>query len=260
MEMRRWCNRSVIVMVIVVLGAAVRPVAADELHTVAPGETVASIAAAHGSSVDAVITNNGITDVRNLRVSQQLVMPERQAPVITGVLPYQQQRPLSCEFASVYIATAIFGNPIWESVSIAATPLDPNPHNGFRGNIDGQWGNTDDYGVYAEALVANLGTHDFVGEVSYGADAASLRAQLDLGRPTIAWLGYWGETGSYETDSTGSTYKLVPGYHNVVAYGYDDNVVYIANPGTGTLETYSWDTFLMMWAVMDGMALSVYPA
>lgn len=258
--MQRWQGRWLVVVVMVVLSSAARPVGADELHVVAPGETVADIAANHGSTADALATHNGITDVRNLRVGEQLVMPESQGAIIAGVVPYQQQRSLSCEYASVYIATAIFGNPIWESDSIAATPFDPNPHRGFRGNIDGQWGNTDDYGVYAEALVANLDQHGFAAEVSYGADAASLRAQLDLGRPTIAWLGYWGETGSYETESSGRTYKLVPGYHNVVAYGYDEAVVYVANPGTGTLETYSWATFLSMWSVMDGMALTVYPA
>lgn len=258
--MQRRQGRWLIVVMMVVLSSAARPVGADEIHVVAPGETVADIAATHGSTAEALITHNGISDVRNLRVGGQLMMPQGRSGIIAGVVPYQQQRPLSCEFASVYIATAVFGNPIWESDSIAATPLDPNPHRGFRGNIDGQWGNTDDYGVYAEALVANLRAHGFIGEVSYGSDAAALRAQLDLGRPTIAWLGYWGETGNYETDSTGSTYKLVPGYHNVVAYGYDENVVYVANPGTGTLETYSWATFLSMWSVMDGMALSVYPA
>ncbi len=256
---RRW-QRSVVVFVTVVLGTAARPVGADELHAVTPGETVADIAAAHGSTADAVITGNEITDVSNLRVGQQLIMPQSQSVIISGVVPYQQQRSLSCEYASVYIATMVFGNPIGESDSIAATPLDPNPHRGFRGDIDGQWGNTDDYGVYAEALVANLGEHDFIGEVSYGADAATLRAQLDAGRPTVAWLGYWGETGRYETDAAGNRYKLVSGYHNVVAYGYDENVVYVANPGTGTLQSYEWEAFLRMWTVMDGMALSVYPA
>jgi len=233
---------------------------ADEVHTVEPGETVATIATAHGVTPGIVITANGIPDVANLRVNQRLTIPGDGSVIVPGVTPYRQQRSLSCEYASVYIATMAFGKPVAEADSIAATPLDPNPHRGFRGNIDGEWGNTIDYGVYAEALVPHLAEHGFVGEVSYGAEAINLRAQIDAGRPTIVWLGYWGDTGEYETDTTGSTYKLVPGYHNVVAYSYDASGVFVANPGTGTLEYYPWDRFLEMWAALDGMTLAVYPA
>lgn len=257
--MRMRCCRLAII-VLVGLAATTRGVGADELHSVEPGETVASLAGTHGAPPGGIIAANGITDVTDLRIGQQLVIPGGGGVVIPGVVPYRQQRPLSCEYASVYIATAAFGAPISEADSIAATPQHPNPHLGFRGNIDGWWGNTTDYGVYAEALVPNLAQHGYVGEVSYGVDAALLRAQLDAGRPTIAWLGYWGETGVYETDEFDNAYKLVPGYHNVVAYGYDAGGVYVANPGTGTLQYYAWDWFLEMWSVLDGMALSVYPA
>jgi hypothetical protein len=35
-------------------------------------------------------------------------------------------------------------------------PLNDNPHLGYRGNIHGEWGNTEDYGVYSEPLAAAL--------------------------------------------------------------------------------------------------------
>lgn len=251
----------VLVAVVGFLAARGGTVAADELHTIAPGETVAAIAAAHGVSPQTVLDANGTVDPANLLIGEQLVIPtEAAAVIVPGIAPYQQQRSLSCEYASVYIATAAFGAPVSEWDSIAATPQDANPHRGFRGSIDGWWGNTTDYGIYAEALVPNLAQHGFGGEVTYGADPAILRAQLDAGRPTIVWLGFWGDTGFYETDADGNTYKLVPGYHNVVAYGYDADGVYVADPGTGTLQYFGWGSFADMWAVMDGMALAISPA
>ncbi|MGI8643725.1 MAG: LysM peptidoglycan-binding domain-containing protein [Thermomicrobiales bacterium] len=86
--MQRWQGRWLIVVVIVVLSSAARPVGADEIHVIAPGETVADIAAAHGSTADALITHNGISDVRNLRVGEQLVMPPGRSAIIAGVVPY----------------------------------------------------------------------------------------------------------------------------------------------------------------------------
>ena len=245
-------------------------------HTVVAGDTVASIAAAYGVGIAEVIAANGIAEVEDLRIGLQLVipLPEGSQPVapvaddhessastavlIAGVPTHRQQRSLSCEYAAVYIATSVFGAPIYEGDYYWSTPQSANPHYGFRGNIDGVWGNTDDYGIYAEALVPTLNAFGYVGEVSYGAEAAVLRGQLDLGRPVVVFLGYWGETGFYETDETGS-YKLVAGYHSVVAYGYDEGGVYVSNPGQGTLEYYGWDWFLDAWSVMDGMALAVYP-
>jgi len=52
---------------------------------------------------------------------------------------YQQQRNLSCEFASLYIATSAFGNGISEYTFDTVVGLSPNPHLGYRGNITGTW-------------------------------------------------------------------------------------------------------------------------
>jgi len=57
---------------------------------------------------------------------------------------YHQQRNLSCEFASIYIATSAFSNPVSEYSLDDVVGLSPNPHLGYRGNINGTWGNTDD--------------------------------------------------------------------------------------------------------------------
>ncbi len=243
---------------------------ATQTYIVEPGDTIASIATASGVSSDEIQATNAIEDVQDLRIGTELVIPGTSSPVpesssissstvLDGVPAYQQSRSLSCEYASVYITTSVFGNPIYEEEYISSIPQSANPHYGYRGNIDGQWGITEDYGIYAEALVPLLEARGYYGDVSYDPRAEVLQAQLDAGAPVIVWIATRGDTGFYETDQTGS-YKLVPFEHVVVAYGYDSGGVFISDPGEGVLTYYSWDWFLTAWSVMDGMALTVHPA
>jgi uncharacterized protein YvpB len=133
-----------------------------------------------------------------------------------------------------------------------------NPHWGYRGDITGWWGNTDDYGVYAAALAPALPEFGFWGEEFYAqGNATALTARLDQGTPVLVWLGLWGDTGFYEYAADGTPYKLVPGLHVVVADGYDSGGVYVADPATGGMNYYDWSTFMSFWNVMDGMGLSV---
>lgn len=236
-----------------------------------PGDTIADIAERYGVPTAELIAINGISDVDNVLIGQRLLVPMAggqaaavpatvSGPIIPGIPAYQQARSLSCEYASVFIATSAFGNPIYEDDYLWSIPESDNPHYGYRGNIDGAWGNTDDYGIYAEALVPMLESRGYVGEVSYGADADYLQAQIDAGHPVIVWIATRGDTGFYETGADGASFKLVPYEHVVVAYGYDDAGVYVSDPGFGGLEQLSWDWFLSAWNVMDGMSLAVYPA
>jgi uncharacterized protein YvpB len=241
-------------------------------YIVVEGDTIETIAAKFEVAVAALAAANSIEHLDDLLViGQPLVIPVASSTVfpeadigsagvfVAGVQAYKQARPLSCEYASVYIATAAFGSPISEEESIASTPRAENPHFGFRGDIDGEWGQTDDYGIYAEALGPLLEAHSYVGEVSYGAEASVLRTHLNAGHPVIVWIATRGDTGFYEIDSAGNRFKLVPWEHVVVVYGYDQEQVYIADPGPGEYATLGWDQFLDAWAVMDGMALAVYP-
>ena len=193
-------------------------------------------------------------------VSDTSTQPESSASadavIIPGVDAYQQQRPLSCEYAAVAIATGALGSWVSEYDIEAATPLSANPHWGYRGNINGAWGNTDDYGVYADGLIPGLNQFGFQGESFYG-DPVDLRASIDLGRPTLVWLGMWGDLSHEEYASDGTRYQVTQAMHVMVAYGYDDAGVYLSDPGTGTLRFYDWATFNGMWQVMDGMALGI---
>lgn len=173
---------------------------------------------------------------------------------------YRQQRSLSCEYAALTIAIAAFGSWVSEYEFDQRVGWSENPHWGFRGDINGEWGNTTDYGVYPEALVAPLAEFGFVGEPLYAAgDASVLTNHLDAGLPMLVWLGFWGDLSFYEYTPDGTPYKLTPGYHVPVAYGYDDYEVYTSDPAKEDYVSYDWDTFMAMWAVLDGMALGVSP-
>jgi uncharacterized protein YvpB len=69
----------------------------------------------------------------------------------------------------------------------------------------------------------------------------------------------WGDQ-SFRTEIGGQSFTLLPAMHVMVAYGYDDDGIYLSDPGTGTYRFYDWGTFNEMWSVLDGMALAVYPA
>lgn len=180
------------------------------------------------------------------------------APVFAVDVPaYQQAFSLSCEYAAAYIATAAFGNGIPESAFMDNIAPSDNPHWGYRGDITGPWGGTDDYGVYPEALAPTLNEYGFVADIFYGGDVASLTSRLDAGMPVVAWLGYFGDNAWQQYDA--GSYLLAPGMHVVTVYGYDEGGVYLSNPGRGAYDYYDWATFLDRWAVMDGMAMGVAP-
>ena len=180
------------------------------------------------------------------------------APVFAADVPaYMQAYSLSCEYAAAFIATSAFGYGVPESAFIESVPQSENPHWGYRGDITGPWGGTDDYGVYAEALVPTLQEWGFNADVFYGSSAEELTARLDAGMPVITWLGYFGDTGWWQYDA--GDYLLAPGMHVVTVYGYDEGGVYLSNPGRGAYDYYDWDTFMQRWGVINGMALAVSP-
>lgn len=239
-------------------------------HTVVWGDTFASIAWEWGVPVDHLMTFNPDLDPNNLQPGTRVVIPWERGddvvgPVIesapTAMLPvpnYAQTRNLSCEFAATHAATAAFGTGISEQTFIDSVPLSLNPHNGYRGNIDGWWGNTDDYGVYADALVPVLNAHGFVGESFYSmGDTEILKAHLDAGHPVVVWLGFWGDTRERLHDD--GDYSVFSGMHVLTAIGYDEQGVYLMDPAKGAVDHYDWATFSDMWSIVDGMGLAVYP-
>lgn len=194
-------------------------------------------------------------------VESAAVAAEPGSDAVSFYVPtYVQQRNLSCEYASLVIAMGAYGVWVSEYDFDSLIGWSDNPHWGFRGDITGWWGNTDDYGVYAAALAPALPQYGFSGEVFYGqGNPTSLTARLDRGIPVLVWVGLWGDTSFYEYADDGTRYKLASGEHVVVAYGYDSGGVYISDPATGGKRYYDWTTFMNYWNVLDGMSLAVQP-
>jgi uncharacterized protein YvpB len=174
---------------------------------------------------------------------------------------YVQQRNLSCEYAALTIATAAWGNAVSEYAFDDLVGWSANPHWGYRGDINGWWGNTDDYGVYAEALAAALPAVGYQGVAFYGGGStAQLTNYLDAGVPTLVWLSFRGDQSHYEWTDDGTRFTLVAGEHVVVAYDYDANGIWVSDPAHGSIYQIDWGTFRWMWDVLDGMSLAVMPA
>src|SRR3954471_6444995 len=120
---------------------------------------------------------------------------------------YTQQRNLSCEYASLVIAMGAYDTWVSEWAFDELVPASDNPHWGYRGDINGSWGNSTDYGVYPEALVRPLAELGFRGEVFYGeGDASSLERYLTNGVPVMLWLGMRGDQSYYEYADDGTPY------------------------------------------------------
>ncbi|HEX3723337.1 MAG TPA: LysM peptidoglycan-binding domain-containing protein [Nitrolancea sp.] len=249
--------------------SATIPAGADNvtLHLVSAGETLGSIASYYDVSVTALAGANGISDPNVLEVGDLLQIPGGAPAVEDGAtklraMPVQHQSlPLSCEAAAVSMATAYWGSQVSEWVFIENLPENENPHLGFRGDITGGFGGTDDYGVYAEPFVPILSNYGFTGDVFYAdGDSKMLTDQIDQGRPVVTWVTNLAsvETRSYDTVD-GQTFALVPEEHAVVVYGYDANGVYVADPGDGSYRQFTWSDFMRSWGYFDGMSLAVYP-
>ncbi len=238
------------------------------------GDNPASIAAEFGVGVDELMDFNGIEDPLNVVTGNRILIPATATSVETNSAPdqvssgsgnglwvpeYKQQRNLSCEYAAVHAAAMAFGWAPTEQHFIDAVPEALNPHYGYRGNIDGWWGNTQDYGIYAEPLVPVLNDWGFNGEVIYTfGDTGPLIENLDAGHPVVTWLGFWGDTRERLSDD--GSYSVFAGMHVVTVYDYDDEGVWVMDPAKGTKVHYSWNFFIQMWSVVDGMSLAVYPS
>jgi len=180
--------------------------------------------------------------------------------VLLGVPTYAQQRNLSCEYAATVMAMATFGAWVNEYEFDGIVGWSANPHLGYRGEITGWWGNTTDYGVYAEPLAGAVENFGFWGDPFYAqGDSAALTTRLDNGLPTLVWMGLWGDTSFYEASEDGTSYKLASGMHVVTVRGYDETGVYVNDPAHGSSDFYDWGSFMSAWNVFDGMALAVGP-
>lgn len=173
---------------------------------------------------------------------------------------YQQGHSLSCESSSAAMAANYFGVGVNEETIVGALPRHDNPHLGFRGNIDGPYGGTEDYGVYAEPIrqiLAQFGLE--VEHLTGGID--EIKAQIRRGRVVIAWVTYnlQVQTPQQVTTSDGQIVTLIPYQHTVLVTGYNPNGLWINDPYSGT-QTFAGEAdFQRSFAYLGNMALVVGP-
>lgn len=179
---------------------------------------------------------------------------------IKGFPSVQQWYNLSCEYAAAAAVTLYWDNLVSQRDFINEVPLSPNPHVGFRGDINGEFGGINNYGVYAEPLVPVLEKRGYNATVFYGG-VSRLKSNVSAGNPVVVWMttGRNTERTSYRKSYNGETFKLVPGEHAVVVYGYDDDGVRLMDVGDGGFYYTDWDSFLRRWGYFDQMALVITP-
>ena len=192
------------------------------------------------------------------RVGQSALIPASATPtpanraVLLRVPVLAQARHLTCEAATARMVAVYLGKPVTEAWMQAQFGKDDNPHKGFRGNVDGQFGGVYDYGVYAEPVAQALHSLGLNADVRYGASYADLRAALDRGQPVIVWLSLFAEPGYY--DQPGG-YRLVPGEHTYVVVGYDATRFVVNDPGQGGRRFYI--RAIPHWELFNNMAVFV---
>ncbi|HEX2282550.1 MAG TPA: LysM peptidoglycan-binding domain-containing protein [Thermomicrobiales bacterium] len=232
------------------------------LHLVLENETLASIAESYGVSSAQLLAANG--HARN-GVSSGMILkipPADSTSVqLVGMPSAIEFSPVGSELTAVSVATAYWGSSISETSLYESLELSDNPHYGFRGDIHGEYGGTDDYGVYAGPLAEAVAEAGFVGEVFYGdGDASALTSRIDLGLPVIVWMTY--QTAVVEPermDDDVRPFTLVPEKQAVVVYGYDNEGVLIVDIANGGYAHVNWDDFMRSWGYFDGMGLVISP-
>jgi LysM repeat protein len=255
------------------------------LHLVARGETPHAIAQRYEITIDQLLQANDLSEGDSVSVGDMLRIPNAMwDPSVSSTLskelnttvasepasvamlenmPVQQQSlNLSTEAAALSMATEYWGFEVSEQVFIENLPFHPNPHQGFRGDMNGEPGGTADYGTYAKPLAAMVANQGFVGDEFYTmGDPTELKARIDDGQPVLVWMTSQAEPQERFSEwYQGERFTLVPQQTVVVAYGYDENNIYVADPETGEYETYTWDAFTSSWSLFDGMSLAIYPA
>src|SRR5438105_1798444 len=167
---------------------------------------------------------------------------------------------LDCEYAAAAAVTLYWGRLVSQSVFIREVPSSPDPHLGFRGNIDADGVGINNYGVYAEALAPVLERHGYNAVTFYGG-VSRLKANVAAGNPVVVWIttGKYIERPVYHESYKGQSFKLVPGEHTVVVYGYDAGGVRLMDVGDGGFYYTEWSSFLHRWSYFDEMALVIFP-
>jgi uncharacterized protein YvpB/prefoldin subunit 5 len=169
----------------------------------------------------------------------------------------KQSHNLSCESSAAAMVGQYYGLSLTESDVLNALPFNANPSLGFRGNVDGPTGGTEDYGVYAGPIMAILNARGLEAwPVEGGLDG--IRAAIAGGNPVIAWLTYNCIVSTPTTATVdGKEVTLVPYQHVVVVTGYDADGVWVNDPWDGQEHYYADADMARAMSYFGDMAIGV---
>ncbi len=243
-----------------------------QTHIVQPGEYLSMLAFKYGTTVQAIMLANNLPNAWLVHAGQRLIIPggsgQPTAPSptaattdirVSGVPLYRQQQTLTCEEASVAMASR---GTIGEARLVAAMPRSDNPFLGIRGKTNSPYyGGLTDYGAYAQAIQKGLTALGVKSEVMHGQPYEDFKgavlAHLRAGRPVV-WWHTWHDTYQIPVSvktSSGTWVKLVPYEHAGVIVAATDRGVTYHDPYDATVRAISWVEFKRVSAYFDNMAL-----
>jgi uncharacterized protein YvpB len=174
-----------------------------------------------------------------------------------SVARQRQGHNLSCESSAASMAAQYHGVPLSESEVLAALPLNDNPHLGFRGDVDGPTGGTQDYGVYAGPILELLNDRGLYALPVEGG-LEGVKAAVARGNPVIAWVTYNCRPQTPTTTSIdGQEVTLVPFQHVVVVTGYNSEGLWANDPWDGQEDFYSLADLERAMSYFGDMAIEV---
>jgi len=141
-----------------------------------------------------------------------------EAAVLLDAVPaLPQLRNLSCEVAAMRMVLAARGLGASEEEIFARMPRSENPHQGFRGDPEGDGHDPElkDYGVYAEVVAQVLQSYGVPAQAVQGMSDWQLRQAVHSGKAVIVWVTAEKEPRVVERHG----YVLVEGEHVYVVVG-----------------------------------------
>ncbi|MBI2431241.1 MAG: C39 family peptidase [Candidatus Levybacteria bacterium] len=200
---------------------------------------------------------------------------------VLSVMPRKQVFNLSCEFAA---ATAIihhytndeFFSPknelAAEKMLIAKIPASLNPNIGIRmgidatesaeavlANIKNRFGGTEYYGVHAPPFIDLFWEYKLLARPIKKGDLEAVKKAVFSGHLVMTWISIGYERAVDVALSYGTT-PVVKGEHAVVIYGYNQDGVFVMDPGIGTNRFLSYQTILDATSLFPLPFLEVNPS
>lgn len=158
-----------------------------------------------------------------------------------------QLRSLSCEAAAIRMVLAGRGIVVSEDEVLARMGSSPNPHQGFRGNPDGDPHHPGlaDYGTYAEVVERVLESFGAPAETVYGMSDDALRAAIADGRAVIVWVTAREDPRIVEEDG----YRLVEEEHVYVVVGVLRDGCFLVHDPWGVRADSLRDGTFAVWTI-----------